>query len=202
MDALSAREVAAVDATKRLDSGSMTSPSVSTSRRWVIVLLLLFVTLCSLLVYIFAGSRPPKEARLLKAFYMHRADIERLRDMLLTEDQVRAVYARFGVETMKSGLPRNPSEVNFPAARYNEYRALLEKIGATEVFRAGEGNSEICVAVWASGFGGDTRHVNNCWMERSPANQVASLDDFYKTPKPRHPVFRRIDANWYLGADW
>lgn len=90
--------------------------------------------------------RYTKEARLLKAFYMHRADIERLRDMLLTDDQVRAVYARFGVETMKSGLPRNPSEVNFPAARYNEYRALLEKIGATEVFRAGEGDSEICVA--------------------------------------------------------
>jgi len=144
--------------------------------------------------------RYTKEARLLKAFYMHRADIERLRDMLLTDDQVRAVYARFGVETMKSGLPRNPSEVNFPAARYNEYRALLEKIGATEVFRAGEGDSEICVAVWSSG--GDTRRVNNCWMGRSPANQVASLDDFYKTPKPRHPVFRRIDANWYLGADW
>jgi hypothetical protein len=29
-----------------------------------------------------------------------------------------------------------------------------------------------------------------------------SLDDFYKTPKPRKPVFRRVDGNWYLWADW
>jgi hypothetical protein len=188
--------------TKRLDGGSMTSPRVSISKRWVIVLLLPLVTLCGLWVYVFLSTRPPKEARLLKAFYAHRADTERLRDMLLADDQVRAVYVRSGVETTNSGLPHNPSEVNFPVSRYSEYRALLEQAGATEVFRAGEGNSEICIAVWASGFGGDTRHVNICCMDRAPANQVASLDDFYKTPKPRHPVFRHIDANWYLEADW
>lgn len=122
--------------------------------------------------------------------------------MLLADDQVRAVYARFGVETTKSGLPRDPSEVNFPVNRYNEYRSLLEEVGGTEVFRTADSNAGVCIMIWASGFAGDTRHVNNCWMLRPPVNQVASLDEFYKTPKPRHPVFRHIDENWYLGADW
>jgi hypothetical protein len=127
---------------------------------------------------------------------------ERLRDMLLADEQVNAIYFRQGVETKDSGLPHVPSEINFPARRYNEYRALLEEADSAEVFRAGERNPGVCIRVWASGFGGDTRHVNICWLQQSPTNQVASLDDFYKTPRPRHPVFRHIDGNWYLWADW
>jgi hypothetical protein len=138
----------------------------------------------------------------MKAFYAHRDAYEHLRDMLLADGQVRAVYARLGVETTKSGLPRIPSEVNFPSGRYDEYRVLLEQIRSAEVFRRGENNSEICIALWASGFGGDTRHVDICWLDHTPVNEVARLGDFYKTPKPRHPVFRHIDGNWYLWADW
>ena len=113
-----------------------------------------------------------------------------------------AVYTRFGVETTSSGLPRPPSEVNFPASRFNEYKILLEQVGSLEVFRLGGDNSETGISLWASGFAGDTRHVDLCWLNHVPANQVASLKEFYKTPKPRHPVFRHIDGNWYLWADW
>jgi hypothetical protein len=162
----------------------------------------LVAVLCGLFVLALPSNRPPKEKRLLENFYEHRAAFERLRDMLLTDKQVRAVYARSGVETTESVLPHVPSEVNFPANRYSEYRGMLEQIGGTEVFRAGEGNSTICISVWAGGFGGDTRHVDNCWLDMPPANQVSSLSDFYKTPKPRRPVFRHIDGNWYLWADW
>jgi hypothetical protein len=122
--------------------------------------------------------------------------------MLQADEQLMAVSSKTGVERRASGVPRPPSEVHFPLNRYNEYRTLLEQIGSSEVFRAGQDNSEICVAVWASGFGGDTRHVDDCWLEREPTNQVASLDEFYKTSKPRHPVFRHVEGNWYLFADW
>ena len=121
---------------------------------------------------------------------------------MLTDGQVRAVYTRFGVETTSSGLPHPPSEVHFPSTRYDEYKSLLEQARTTEVFRRGDGTSEICISLWASGFGGDTRHVDLCWLDHAPTNQVLRLDDFYKTPKRRHPVFRRVDENWYLWADW
>jgi hypothetical protein len=171
-------------------------------KRIVILLLSLVAVLCVLFVLIFPSSTPPKEKKLLENFYAHRAVFERLRDMLLTDKRVRAVYARFGVETTESGVPYEPSKVNFPAGRYSEYRGLLEQIGGTEVFRAGGDHSTICISVWASGFSGDTRHVDNCWLDNPPVNQVGSLSDFYKTPKPRRPVFRHIDGNWYLWADW
>jgi len=171
-------------------------------KRMALLFLSLVVALCGSFVLVLPSNRPPKEKRLLENFYAHRAAFERLRDMLISDEKVRAVYTRFGVETTESGLPQVPSKVNFPATRYSEYRALLEQIGGTEVFRAGQDNSTICISVWAGGFGGDTRHVDNCWLAMPPANKVNSLSEFYKTPKPRRPVFRHIDGNWYLWADW
>lgn len=171
-------------------------------KRLAVLLLSSAAVLCGLFVFAWLGGKPPKEKRLLENFRAHREAFERLRDMLRADEQVRAVYARFGVETKESGLPQEPPKVNFPVGRYSEYRELLEQIGSTEVFRTGEDNSTVCISVWASGFGGDTRHVDNCWLKIPPANQVSSLSDFYKTPKPRRPVFRHIDGDWYLWADW
>jgi hypothetical protein len=171
-------------------------------KRMAVLFLSLVAVLCGLFVLALPSNKPPKEKRLLENFYAHRAAFERLRDMLLTDKQVRAVYARFGVETTESGLPHEPSQVNFAAGRYGEYRGLLEQTGSTQVFRAGEDNSTICISVWAGGFGGDTRHVDNCWLDITPVNQIGSLSEFYKTPRPRRPVFRHIEGNWYLWADW
>jgi hypothetical protein len=135
-------------------------------------------------VLLILPSKPPPEATLIQTFTAHRPVYERLRDMLEADGQVRAVYLRFGVETVGSGLPRAPSEVNFPVTRYNEYVALLGQIGSAEVFRSGD-HSGVCNVVWAHGFGGDTRHVQICWEAHQPANIVASLTDYYQTPKPR-----------------
>jgi hypothetical protein len=170
-------------------------------KRMAVLFLSFVVVLCGLFAFFLLSIKPPKEQKLVENFYAHRTAFERLRDMLLADDKVRAVYARFGVETKESGLPHVPPEVNFPVSRYDEYRGLLEQIGSTLVFRAGENNSTICISVWASGFGGDTRHVDNCWLDTPPVNQVASLSDFYKTPKPGRAAFRHIDGNWYLWAD-
>lgn len=180
----------------------MSNGGVLKSKRWRIIPLFLVAACLGLALYVFLPNNPPKEEQLLKRFYSNRPAYERLRDMLVTDEQVRAVYSRFGVETTKSGLPRNPSEVNFSSSRFDEYKALLEQVDSPEVFRRGENNSEICISVWASGFGRDTRHVDICWLERPPINQTSRLADFYKTPKPRHPVFRCVDGNWYLWADW
>jgi len=171
-------------------------------KRLAMLFLCVVALLCGLFIYLFLEGHPPKEKALIERFYAHRAAYEALRDMLLADQQVCAVWVRSGVETRKSGSPCMPSQRNLPAGRYNEYLVLLEQIGSAGVFRAGGSDSEICMTVWAAGFGGDTRQVENCWLDHTPSNQVGSLDDFYKTPKPRRPVFRHIDANWYLWADW
>jgi hypothetical protein len=164
--------------------------------------LFLLGMLGAVFLYLWSPNKPPDEGKIIDNFQARRAAYELLRDMLLADKQLKAVYVRQGVETNESGLPHPPSELNFPVGRFNEYSALLERAHSEEVFRTDGSNPGICMSLWAAGFGGDTRHVDACWMEHVPINQVSRLDDFYETPKPRRPVFRHIDSNWYLWADW
>jgi len=171
--------------------------------KWVGGILLLFVAvLCGLFVYVFPSGKPPKERKVVENFYAHRTAYERLRDMLQEDKQLLRV-AGWGVETSTSGPHRVEPGGDFPINRYNEYLMLLSQIGGKGAFRArGEHPDLVGVLVWATGWGGDTRHVEICWIDHEPTNQVASLDDYYQMPKPRRPVFRHIDGNWYLAADW
>jgi hypothetical protein len=74
-----------------------------------------------LLTYMFLPNRPPSEEALLNTFNLNRSVYQRLRDMILADRQVVAVYARFGVETASSGLPHPPPEVHFSSSRFSEY---------------------------------------------------------------------------------
>jgi len=166
------------------------------------ILFLSFVAvLFCLFVWLFPSSKPRREEKLIENFYAHRAAFEHLRDMLQEDEQLLRV-ASWGVETTKSGI-NIPPEGNFPIGRYNEYLALLRETGGIGAFRGRGAHPEsVSIGVWASGWAADTRHINICWVDHEPANQVASLKDYYQTPKPRHPVFRHIDGNWYIWADW
>jgi hypothetical protein len=160
------------------------------------------VSLAALAIFLFFPHRsPPKEALVIRNFEAHRASFEQLRDMLI-EDKDLLRVADWGVETTKVGI-RKPPEGNFPVDRYQDYLALLKEVGAAGAYRTrGSPPENVGVLVYASGFAGDTRHMNVCWLARQPENQVSSLDDFYKTPTPRNPVYRHIDDQWYLWADW
>jgi hypothetical protein len=168
-----------------------------------LLLALFVVALCAVWAFISFTMKPPAEKKLIENFQSHRAVYERLRDMILADQQVEAVYAGFGVKTPSSGLPRKPSEVNFPVQRYDEYVALLKQVGSYGAFKPkGNQPDQVCFGAWGAGWAGDTRHVWDCWAGREPANQVANLDDYYRNPTRPRNVFRRIDGNWYLRADW
>jgi hypothetical protein len=160
------------------------------------------VVMWGFLAIVFPSSKPPREKKLIENFYVHRAAFERLRDMLLADEDGLAV-ASWGVETKNSAPHRVEPGGDFPINRYNEYLALLKQTGGNRAFRFKQKDLELIgISVWATGWGADTRHIDIYWTDRQPTNQVASLDDYYQTLKPRHPVFRHIDGNWYLWADW
>jgi hypothetical protein len=100
-------------------------------KRMAVLFLALVPVLCGLFILVWLSGKPPDEKRFLENFYAQRAAFEQLRNMLHSDKQVRAVYARFGVETTESGLPHEPSQMNFPSGRYSEYRGLLERTGST-----------------------------------------------------------------------
>jgi|SRR5271156_1855379 len=151
---------------------------------------------------VFPSSSPPKEKKVIQNFYAHRAAYEHLRDMLLEDKQLVRVAA-WGVQTTKPIPASKPPAGDFPLDRYNEYLSLLKEAGAIGAHRdSADPPADVCIWIYASGWAGDTRHLDVCWETQQPAPQIASLDEFYKTPKPRKPVFRPIDSNWYLWADW
>jgi hypothetical protein len=155
------------------------------------------------LVYLYLAGTPPKESKLIAQFYQHRTDYEHLREMLQADQQTISV-AEWGVDTTTSSVTGSiPPDGDFPVARYNEYLALLKEVHAKSIFHpAGVSSPDVRIDIWGSGFAGNTRHIQLAWLENTPVDQVASLDDFYRTQQPPHPVFRHIEGNWYLWADW
>ena len=120
---------------------------------------------------------------------------------MLQEDKQLLRVASWGIET-NSGFS-TPPKGDFSIDRYKEYLALLAETGGVSGSGGRGAPAEgVSILVWAQGFAADTRHVSICWKNQEPDNQVASLEDFYQTPKPRSPVYRKIDENWYLWADW
>jgi|HubBroStandDraft_3_1064219.scaffolds.fasta_scaffold347966_2 hypothetical protein len=169
--------------------------------------LLIVVTLCAVLAFagvalFFPHRSPPKEAQVIQNFYTHRAAFERLRDMLLN-DRKLVRLADWGAQTTTSmGTSEHPTG-DFPVDRYKQYLVLLKEVGGIGAHRDGsDSQPDACVWIYASGWAGDTRHLDVCWETQAPTNQIASLDDFYRTSKQRKPVFRHIDGDWYLWADW
>jgi hypothetical protein len=171
-------------------------------RRIGIALMCVGAALYCVFALLLPRSKPPEERKLIGNFYAHRGAFERLRDMLMEDQQVRVV-ASFGVETANSGPHRVEAGGDFQVNRYNEYLSLLRQIGGTRAFRIRKNDSELIgISVWATGWGGDTRHIDVYWTGQPPPDQVASLDEYYRTSKPHRPVFRHIDGDWYLWADW
>ncbi len=145
-------------------------------------------------------DRPPQEKHLIQDFHTHVADYEKLRDML-QQDKNLVRVATWGIETKNSAVPHVPSGKDLSVERYDDYLVLLKKTGGIWASR-GANDANVCIAVWAWGFAGNTRHVNVCWLDYPPVNQVASLDGYYQDPNRKHDAFEHVESSWYLWTDW
>ena len=140
------------------------------------------------------------EEEAIDNFRTHRAAYERLRIMLQEEQELRSVsqsdiQKHLGDRDISNGSPLND--------RYNEYLALLRQTGARQAFRkqriecgSEQGTTPDVI------IGGDRTHATLLWTNQEPANQVASLEDYYETPGPHRHAHRRLEGNWYLSVKW
>lgn len=139
----------------------------------MVIAALLMIVVGSLLVYAYFAGAPPEESKLIANFDAHRGVYEQLREMLIADQDLRHV-APWGVETSQSKTPQ-PSPTGLPSERYQEYLRLLKEIGAAGADRSdGVSPEVICIGQWGSGFGGDTRHVDICWVKNEPSHQAKS----------------------------
>jgi hypothetical protein len=178
--------------------------SVKKIFKFLAISFLLIVLVVGGCVFLFIPSpKPPQEIKLIKNFNEHRADFEKLRDMLQADTNL-TVVASWGVETTKSVVAHIPPEGNFPVERYNEYLALLKNVGGFVASRDEGEHPDPSIVVWGWGWAGDTKHIGICWKDQAPTNQIATLDGYQgRSVYPnRVVVFRHIDQNWYFWVDW
>ncbi len=175
---------------------------LSRSNKQIVIVLLPIIAVFALLLFIFnISSQPPKESKIIENFYAHRDAFEQLRNMLLADKETNLV-ADWGIQKVGSLTSQMPPDGGFSESRYHDYLALLREIGARAADHRWEKPEEFRFLVWRSGFAGESRHIAISWLEGEPTNSVRSLDEFYRTDKPRSPVYRHIDGNWYIWADW
>lgn len=172
-------------------------------KRTAAIILIFIAVLSGVLFCLHSASKPPSDDQLIEDFHTHRMAYEQLREMLASDKKVIRV-AKWGVQTVDSPLSKIPPDGGVSISRYEQYLVLMKDTGAIVLYRdTNEGQrSDVEIMVWASGWAGDTRHIAICYVENEPPNEVSSLEEFYKTPKPRNPVFRHIEGKWYLWADW
>ena len=152
-----------------------------------------------LLGYLVFVPHPPKEAKLIRNFHTHRAAFEQLRTMLLADKNLRRVGI-WGVHTDNLFYIGYPSPTQFPPDRYKQYLALLKQIGGGVAYRSEGEPACPGVVVWGSGWAGHIVHIEVCWLEETPTNQVPSLDGYRwrLAHGKQEGVYRHIDGNWYL----
>jgi hypothetical protein len=163
-----------------------------TSSRWLVGIGVLVVFFMGLVAFLISNP-PPSDKSLKKTFQTHRADFELLRSMMQEEADVVRV-AKWGIETTKSVTSQSPPE-GMPEARYKEYVSIMNRAGATSVYRK-QNTGDIGISIWAAGWAGNTQHIDLLWTAAGP-NQSPRLDQ----PTPSRWKARHLVDNWYILTD-
>ena len=147
----------------------------------------IFVLVFGVCVYLFFEASPPKEAGLIHRFNENRATFEQLRGMLQADPYL------------------SRREEYSPPEKIEKYHALLKVVGSPSVWVDGRGtNADLFFMVWGWGFAGETEHLCICWLNQIPTNQITTLDGY--RGQRRYPnavvVYKHIEQQWYLSADW
>ena len=147
-------------------------------------------------VWLYFQCIPPKDSTLIKQFYAHRDEFEKLRGMLQRDHNIRQVAA-YGLSTTNRDEPDTltPEQAGLQRSRYTEYLATFKNVDA---ILAVHNDGEYYFLIKRCGFAGGGWGIAVVSREIAPSNQIASLDDYQKTDHSSGGVYRHIEGDWYL----
>jgi hypothetical protein len=154
--------------------------------------------MAGLLLWLRHLGTPPRERSLLETFHQHRHRYERLAVLMRADPTLHGVIRRSRSVHRGDGWFQDVAPAD---TSYDEYFRLLEEARAARVDRRRR-DPGVCIALWGWGWAGEGRRLAVCSLECPPNRQVASLDEFHRSPMPHEPAYRHIEGDWYLWADW
>ena len=163
---------------------------------------ILLIGLClSLVMFFGCKGKLTSDDELVKRFYEHRANFEKLVQMMNEDTNVRTIYEDH-VALDDTHLWRTDDQKGFSTIRWNEYKELFTQLGSPYIHRLSrEGDSiEIASASVVVYDTNDYEHVvtskGYTYSLNEPSPLVQSLDN-----PEMNPSYKKIDGNWYLYYD-
>jgi hypothetical protein len=139
----------------------------------------------------FEGQPHLADDQLIGKFHEHRADFERLREMVLEDRGLTRVDDDWTA-------PSDPTTIGVTADRIAEYRLLFKKLGLARGFSAGLDRREIELLASAQGWVAHGSHKGYVYTVRVTESLDADLDHYSSQERPLGSGYRRIEGNWYL----
>jgi hypothetical protein len=159
-----------------------------------IFVVLCVVAVCAGALWTYIHGTPPKDAALVKQFYAHRGEFEKLRAMLQQDGHIRGV-ASYGLSTTNRNEvdPLTPEQARLSKA--NEYLKTLKKAGA---LLAAHDPEEFYFLIKRWGFAGEGWGIAVVARTTAPTNQLASMDDYFAARNSTEGAYRHIEGDWYF----
>ena len=141
-------------------------------------------------------TRSPQDDMLISEFQKHKDTYERLSANMQIDTSLSEV-ASWGFRAFDSLLILHPPTAALSVGRYGEYLRLLKQVESSGISRTAVPRPDVCIYVWGSGWGADTRHVSICSLYSVPVNVVAAGA---VAPSGANKIVH-IEGRWYLERD-
>lgn len=137
-------------------------------------------------------QNPPhlSDAELIATFYRHRAEFERLREMIVHDKQL------FRIDSNRT-LPDDLQSIHIPLSRIKNYRELFKMVGIRSI-EVSSNRSYIEFTASFRGFATHNSQKGYVYTDKAPdtSQLFVELDQF--TASGVGSGLRHIEGNWYL----
>jgi len=161
-----------------------------------------FALVAGALAFAAMNSRATSDDAFRDRFFAHRADFERLVAMANEDSRLTRIAPDFTWLDDEVAWPRN--NVGISEERWNDYRQLFQKVGASEGIIKGVNPSRIMFSITSGGLV-PTGFDKGLVYSVSPLSPVLKSldksppDKFYDDPDRSHVlVYKPIENHWYI----
>jgi len=149
----------------------------------------------------------PSDDSLIANFQRHEGDFDKLVTMSNEDSKVIRIAYDFTRLENNWAWPRPDSELGFSKQRWDEYRALFDKLGLETGLSRESDSKRPIIFMYASSKGmvnrGSSKGYAYSEHELMPVFASLNQNPVEPTKRQKHDVvYRQIKPHWYLSYDW
>lgn len=137
----------------------------------------------------------PTDDALLRSFFIHEEDFDRLLAMLRADKKLERVDDTWT-------RPEDPSTIGVTPDRIRSYRSLFTMLGIPRGFYAFHDPEQFTFLASARGLSVSGSAKGYAYMTERPSLVVSNLDTYQSEDGRSFTAYRHIKGSWYLYFDY